>query len=1418
MKNGHGNEYDPKSLPLPGTREFNVAAEAAATDCTTEMPDQSQKSELRIPRKHIILPPGALRATKELEEAVHYALQQTTDDERFIELEYAFKEFGYYYPYWIITDTIGYMPDIVEGGRFLYKTVRGLTGTPKEIIKNIFDQKEQWEAFGGDLNLLCDDPDIDAWLESTADHQSFVIPVDINPIYDLFKNKVKSEVQRIYRTRYDQPTPQIIPLTKTDNSTAGALIRLSNTYGKLGVTKGVHFDGSLSEEDAVELVNETDITKFMRLVSAAGKPRIECMVRCATLGSNISTHSFLPNDFLEVSAGDSGFLRASIAYHMELVFDLKYTKGTDKFKQAIIKALDLKSDKEKYQELQKVFGTFGYYYPSSISLGGRMFYSAYPNDPSGVWLPEDGIKTIDILINRAYISERVEIETTGGNSIVTGCQGWIDSIQTNQTRIQFGSLIPIYELLEDEQRIQVLRLYEKNWNLVDNFPEIPKGSHFDGMEARDPVIEFTEDKINSKMLMLRKFSGQPSVEHVELNVKGFEGVKDYLSLDIETEREFPGSVGFVSGSEGACKERSIIRAHNYSETENTYSVLYLQIYDEFIKPTSQFQEMINKALEAGKDDNDTYHALQGIFQRFGYYYPTRVQIGIISLAESVFGRLFCMLGGRIALHIPSLSQEDESQTQDKDLKNSYGQYSESDAESKTGILDITQLEEENQEYMDLENICMFEGGDSVVLLSNGVKAWIDTVESNQTVIQHREFKPVYELLGEEQRHKVQHIYENVIIEDMRVRYDYVLELKSYDNIHECERKGESETVLIPTEALFEKLLARVFPDSSAAIQFCRSTCIDYGFSVTEEKATDRIIYIYCSQGALSECTLRNLQNEEKQTNFCQWGVMLFEDDGAHWQFRKLANNDECMHSHTLIIQETGSHYASQRSKQATSSITGSSVKSKVIIKLAAEHPVGDQDVADVQYVRYGDIARLQRIKEHHDEGFISTSEVLNKVSVHPLRTEELLELKNDVENSEFDLLCDEDEDGSGSDIEKIDASAEKATVPSLFDKPHKTVHSLSTAIDCMSNDKGGVTDNYDYVRSDGIVIFESIAALQGRYRVYLRFINGKHDCIVSRRFTKLENMLCRCSIQPINQYAFQKERHIQSSDEFGKKFRLDSLMESIDQNPPHDQFILGKAYMYGILGLDIDNTQALKYLQLAADQRFPEAFYYLGKLFWRTEEYQKALNMYEESALYFEKRACCELGQLYHAGFSISHPTNSYAISQNQKVSFVYYSIGGIFGDAEAALKVGECYENGYNEDFGIDRNKALRWYEYARDKLHYPTAGLAVGRIKHALANSTKDPVERDELRRKAYSAFEKAYMVDPYAKFMIATYNLNGWGCRQPDPVRGFDILLSLVETGFNMALRGIAKCYEQGVGVERDLAKSSAYQELAVQMDTQ
>ncbi|KAG0167283.1 hypothetical protein DFQ30_006192 [Apophysomyces sp. BC1015] len=583
---------------------------------------------------------------------------------------------------------------------------------------------------------------------------------------------------------------------------------------------------------------------------------------------------------------------------------------------------------------------------------------------------------------------------------------------------------------------------------------------------------------------------------------------------------------------------------------------------------------------------------------------------------------------------------------------------------------------------------------------------------------------------------------------MRVRYGYILELTSYEDKLKNEQENAPKTIYPPTGTLFEQLLTQVFPDKVIAIQFFRSACEDYGFSVIEEEVMDG----------------------DEHKIFCQWGIALLKIDEAQWQFRKLANDDEPIHNYPVPIGEIQNFCDLQDTDEEPTYLrTG-----KIIIKPVAGSPVHDKDTTYTQYVRYGDIVRLWQSVTSSGGNFISVKD--GRIVLDQLIEDERLALRKEMKISELRSRY----------LQRFAQINVGKSCPS-----HQPVTKTTAKLSQVS--------------------------LKGNVRLYLHFNWIGCSYVALSNFKGIEFDACGYCIKHMNQYAYLNNRKISQSKEYNHKKKIASILRS-DDKTLHDYLKLGSIYMYGVYGMDINNEEALNYLQLAADQGSRTAFYELGNHYWRAEEHEKAFEMFEETALLSVKSVYRKLGDISRAGFSIPYETASFTIPQNHRKAFMCYSIGGVFGDATAALKIGEYYEKGHNEDFGVDHNKALQWYEYVSNQFMIPVATSAVGRIKHILANATKDLSERDELRREAYKAFEKAALDDPYAKFMMAVYNLNRWGCQHPDWVLEFDMLLSLVETGFNMALCGIAKCYEQGVGVERDLAKASAYQELAGRMDAQ
>ena len=152
------------------------------------------------------------------------------------------------------------------------------------------------------------------------------------------------------------------------------------------------------------------------------------------------------------------------------------------------------------------------------------------------------------------------------------------------------------------------------------------------------------------------------------------------------------------------------------------------------------------------------------------------------------------------------------------------------------------------------------------------------------------------------------------------------------------------------------------------------------------------------------------------------------------------------------------------------------------------------------------------------------------------------------------------------------------------------------------------------------------------------------------------------------------------------------------------------------------------------------------------------------------------------------------------------------WGDPTAALMVGNYFEEGYLlDDLGQDCERALQWYESAYRLNGGTLAELAIGKLKHTLADTIVDTKDAEDMREEAFVWFESAAgnANDPvqstFAKIMVALYHLNGWGRKVQDAKAGFEMLVNIAESGNHFAFVSLARCYEEGIGTEPNIEKS-------------
>ncbi|KAF7729348.1 hypothetical protein EC973_004604 [Apophysomyces ossiformis] len=1418
--------YVPQKLPLPGVQGFKAASRAAEQKLFGNSQNRPEMWEYNIPRRYILFSPRAIRANKNFKHAISYALQASDDRSKFRRLERVFEAFGYYYPYWIVT-----------GGKFLYEAPTPLHGRARPNIRTIITKQMRWKALGGNESLLVDSVDIEGWLESTSQNQAFIMSLDVNPTYDLLDEDTRSEVQRIYETQYAQFTPDVDSIMLSHGGMSDTLNYLSKVCLQNGFAKGVHFGGSLSAEYAIQLVDKGDIGKMIVPLCVDGKPRITCHVRRTMLAVKASAHAFTHSDDAVDSVNECVFSRAAVSKFIEtnggelqpatrgvryfvlyaicseLILHKNNVTVTDDFKEAVRKALGSESDKKRYRALQDVFGRFGYYYPSSILLGGRILYKLSPVDPPESWLVNNGTSAINTAIKKeTYLSDS-NIEKIGGGTMFMDAQEWIDSVKENQQRVQFTELKPIYELLDEELRLKVLRLYEKMDDHLAAFPKLPNAIQLDGSAAAHQALELAENNVFSKMVMLKQFSSQPHLEHVKHSAKNPTDIQRYASWDIESDQELPGNFGFISGALGAYKELPSWQPRHYGDIDTAYHLAYvtykeLHLYDEFIRPSKSFKEAIQAALRIGSMDTDTYYALQDVFQSFGYYYPSSIRFGgrvLYEVAPEQYKEQLKIGGSKqhLLLTDSKLGSEKESapmsateQTEDHGetsliTRNNATAMTKTNVSRELATITIQSSIEKSLQWNAI-------GGNSQLLLLNGVKDWLDTVETNPAVTQFRGLRPLYELLDDDLQSKIQQTYENVVMMDERIPHNYLVQMTAYRYLAQISQHNSHSVLRVPTDELFINLTENTFPDSKSAVEFCRTSCMEFGFSIVTK------------HGLSTGATSKSPTGTESHAA-CQWGVMLFENEEGKWSFQKLSDPEESLHNHELDIAGREEERTPCDGRRSPTSAADGQLADKAVFKLCKDS-ASDMQNFDIDYLKYGDVVRIYSMRQEWDTRLFRNPNCIGVDSLGmlgygiPGSTSSGIDIKDC--NFQWKIVRCPMLSGVAKN-ETTESNNDKTFSNGKRDIACAEVSNLTQARELNSK----TTTDEVYVQRGDIVALQSLKVLDDGSRV---FLSPPSWCLNTTHLKEISEDSCAVAgwhMDLVNQYENIKKSNNMDVEGAHDGRMLEYARKRAAENDPDNQYYMGSAYLHGLHDLQIDKGKAMEYFKQASDQGYGQALYEIGNIYWDNQEYQKAIDIFEKASSYPVFEACRKLGDMYHNGL-ISQSSETLPVSQDRETAFLYYSIGGIFGDSKASLTVAEYLEKGYQNEFGVDVSRALRWYELVDQTHRSPFTQLAIANVKHSLATKQTEPSKIQQLRREAYDSYEAAALDEPYARFMVAVYHLYGWSYQDLDPKVAFGILLSLAESGNRMVLMAIATCYTKGVGVDRDIAKASAFRRLAQQ----
>lgn len=269
------------------------------------------------------------------------------------------------------------------------------------------------------------------------------------------------------------------------------------------------------------------------------------------------------------------------------------------------------------------------------------------------------------------------------------------------------------------------------------------------------------------------------------------------------------------------------------------------------------------------------------------------------------------------------------------------------------------------------------------------------------------------------------------------------------------------------------------------------------------------------------------------------------------------------------------------------------------------------------------------------------------------------------------------------------------------------------------------------------------------------------------------------------------------------------------------QFQLGLFHSNGWGGLEKNLSVAKKYFSKAVEQGHPLAMFELAQIVWNLgDDYFYAYELYKTSGEQFHVSAALrELGHLSHTGFSCGYTV---IVQQNYKAAFAYYCQAAQLGDAVSALMIGNYFEEGYlKEDLTQNRERALQWYESAYRLNCGGLSELAIGKLKHTIADTINDIRQAEDIREEAFAWFESAAShlekQPEAAKIMVALYYLNGWGRKSRDTETGFHMLSEIADSGGNEAYIPVAQCYEEGIGTEYDMSQALKYWSKAADLDS-
>lgn len=267
---------------------------------------------------------------------------------------------------------------------------------------------------------------------------------------------------------------------------------------------------------------------------------------------------------------------------------------------------------------------------------------------------------------------------------------------------------------------------------------------------------------------------------------------------------------------------------------------------------------------------------------------------------------------------------------------------------------------------------------------------------------------------------------------------------------------------------------------------------------------------------------------------------------------------------------------------------------------------------------------------------------------------------------------------------------------------------------------------------------------------------------------------------------------------------------------------LAYLYRYGKHDIEINYEKAIKYYSDAADNGIVRSINSLGTLYEEMGEFGKAYEQYLLSSSLDNNIGIYNLANCYKEGIGTevdlkkaaellnilvernhSDAMNILAIiynneNKNEQEAFRLFEQAAINGNKEAMYNLALCYEEGkygQNTDFSL----AIEWYYAAATNGYEP----AIEKLKDFDLLSKAAP---GYIRKIAFDYYEdeeqkpKLYEIAAEGGDVLAMHNV-AYELEKTDPQKAFELYKKAADLNEPYGIYAVAKCYEDGLGVEKD-----------------